>query len=198
MLVFPSLQHPVVVKVGGSLFDMPDLGGRLRAWLDELSTPFVILVPGGGATVDQVRFWDQRYGLGEEKAHWLALRGLTFNAHLLASLLPMSRVIQHLDECPSLFVSGLTPILDAYPWAAGDHRQAGCLPHSWDVTSDSLAARLAIQAEASHLVLLKSVNFPRGMDWTSASREGLVDPYFGRVLGQGLTPLDVRWINFRG
>ena len=71
----------VVVKVGGSLYDLPDLGSRLRAWLTEqCAGDDVVLVPGGGGTADVIRHFDRVHGLGEETSHWLALRALTLNA----------------------------------------------------------------------------------------------------------------------
>src|SRR5262249_34902973 len=77
---------PVVVKVGGSLYDWPDLAGRLQDWLGQPSERRVLLVPGGGVTADVVRDLDQRHALGEERAHWLALHALALNAHFLAAL----------------------------------------------------------------------------------------------------------------
>src|ERR1700737_80612 len=84
---------PVVVKVGGSLFDLPDLGPRLKSWLDELASFAVVLVPGGGPTANVVRELDRHHGLGEETAHWLALQALTFNAAFLAALLEERRPV---------------------------------------------------------------------------------------------------------
>ena len=67
---------PLIVKVGGSLFDMPALAANLRAWLSGLPTTQVILVAGGGASADVVRALDCCHRLGEERAHWLALAAL--------------------------------------------------------------------------------------------------------------------------
>src|SRR5215475_7098934 len=92
------MKMDVVVKVGGSLFDLPDLGTRLADWLTGLKTPNMLLIPGGGQTANLVRAWDRQHQLGEETSHWLALRALTFNAHFLAGLLPGSQLIQGLDE----------------------------------------------------------------------------------------------------
>src|SRR5262245_19403362 len=89
---------PIVVKVGGSLYDLPDLGPRLQRWLDALHTRSILIVPGGGALADAVRDLDQIHGLGEETAHWLALRALTLNAYFLAALLPGAVVVAHPDE----------------------------------------------------------------------------------------------------
>jgi aspartokinase-like uncharacterized kinase len=164
---------PLVIKVGGSLFGLPDLGPRLRRWLPTLARADLLLVPGGGAAADVVRDLDRRHGLGEERAHWLALRALTLTAHFLADLLPGARVVADPRETAGLAV------LDAYAFARADD----ALPHSWAVTSDSVAARAAAVARADRLILLKSVSpapfLPgAGADWAEAARLGLVDPTF--------------------
>ena len=92
---------PIVVKVGGSLFDLPGLGSRLVSWLETLPHSEVLLVAGGGVAADVVRQLDRCHGLGEETSHWLALRALSLTAHLLASLLQPHRpiaVVERLDD----------------------------------------------------------------------------------------------------
>ncbi len=63
----------LVVKVGGSLYDLPDLGPRLRGFLASLKDVDRLIVPGGGATTDAIRLFDRDHGLGPEQSHWLAL-----------------------------------------------------------------------------------------------------------------------------
>ena len=172
----------LVVKVGGSLYDLPDLATRLRCWLDRQGVVDVVLVPGGGATTDVIRALDQRHVLGEEKAHWLALRALTLNAYFLAELLPGARVVQALADCTS-WPEGLA-ILDPLAFARWDEQEHpdACLPHSWKATSDSLAVRVAVTAEARRLCLLKSTGVnPNNQDWLEPE-QGYVDPQFKQVL----------------
>jgi aspartokinase-like uncharacterized kinase len=188
----PDSASPVVVKVGGSLFDLPDLGPRLRAWLEMLETRAVLLVPGGGATADVVRDFDCVHHLGEEPSHWLALRALSFNAHFLAVLL-QAVVIEHVEAAPACWQAGDIPILDGYRFALQDEGRRGALPHSWSVTSDSIAARVALLAHARRLVLLKSVTISEATSWADASRAGWVDGWFPAVAGG----LEVRCVNFR-
>jgi aspartokinase-like uncharacterized kinase len=192
-----SPHHPTVAKVGGSLYDLPDLADRLQDWFNDLNTPYVMLVPGGGGAANVVRTWDTTHALGEEKAHWLALRALAMNAHFLAGLLPGVRVIQHLDERHELFATGLVPVLDMHTFALADELQPDRLPHTWAVTSDSLAAQVAIRVDAAQLVLLKSAQLPEGLDWRAAGERGCVDSAFAATLDRAPTPLCVRVVNLR-
>ncbi len=186
----------LVVKVGGSLYDLPDLGPRLRGWL-AAAGPHPLLVPGGGPTADVVRAFDARHRLGEETGHWLALRSLGLNARFLAALLPGAAVVETPEECRPVWDRQGIAVLDAHAFAAADERRPGRLPHLWEVTSDSVAARVADLAGARRLVLLKSVTIAEGMDWAEAGRHGFVDGYFARVLAGRRTPLAVAAINLR-
>lgn len=187
-----------VVKVGGSLFDLPDLGDHLRRWLAGPAIPSdhaILLVPGGGPTTDVIRALDRQHGLGEEKAHWLALRALTLNAYFLADLLPGVPVVadpRASEEADQLKLR----LLDMAAFARIDEQRHGQqLPHTWDVTSDSLAIRVAVVTEASGLVLLKSTTIPTGLGWEEASRLGLVDRPFAGLLFAA-TGLEVKVVNF--
>jgi aspartokinase-like uncharacterized kinase len=180
----------VVVKVGGSLYDLHNLGSRLRRWLAELNTRSVLLVPGGGALVDAVRAWDAAQGLGEGPAHWLALRALTVAAHFLKGMLPGAVVVNHPDH----WLHETLAVLDAYAFTVADDGRAGALPQSWRVTSDSLAGRAAHVANARRLVLLKSVTIPEDVDWSEAGRRGWVDACFAEAVSD---ELEVSAVNFR-
>ena len=187
---------PIVVKVGGSLYDWPDLAARLSDWFRPFvheGTPLLV-VPGGGPTADVIRRFDRGHRLGEETAHWLALRALALNAHVLAALLPGAAVVGTPADSAR---RGLLTVLDPHAFARDDERRPGRLPHTWVVTSDSLAARAADVAGAGRLVLLKSVTVPEGMDWAEAARCGFVDEFFAQVLARRATPFAVSAVNLR-
>jgi aspartokinase-like uncharacterized kinase len=183
---------PLIIKIGGSLFDWPDLGPRLRDWLAAYAQREIILVSGGGRLADVARDLDRTHGLGDEVAHGMALSAMTINAHLLAALLPESCVIDVPDLAELLWEQGRLPILDALAFCESD--DAGALPHTWDVTSDSVAARLAVVAGAKEVVLLKSAPPPAGdaMAWAEC---GYVDAWLPRVLSG--TDIRVKAINLR-
>ena len=184
-----------VVKVGGSLYDLPDLEPRLRRWSRAWGGE-VLLVPGGGPTVNAVRELDYWHNLGEEKAHWLALAALSLNAHFLAQLLGEACTLT-LERIVPPTHPGALVILDPLAFASRDEVHPDHLPHSWDVTSDSIAARFAIVHGARSLVLLKSVTIPPEMSWAEASQLGFVDVMFPRLVEQAGPKLRVEAVNFR-
>jgi aspartokinase-like uncharacterized kinase len=147
---------------------------------------FLVVVPGGGAFADQVRKADRRFALGESAAHWMAILAMDQYGHLLADLVPGSIVARRRSE----LVSGRLNVLLPSDWLL----RADPLPHSWDVTSDSIAAWFARALGARRLMLVKHEDGFIGPDQGAQSvpphvREivleafsGAVDPYFPRAL----------------
>jgi aspartokinase-like uncharacterized kinase len=189
-----------VVKVGGSLYDLPDLRSRLQPWLSQAKSTDIILVPGGGATVNVIRDFDRAHHLGEERSHWLALAAMRLNAEFLSRLLRSVDVMPHWNQIEMARSEGAQSfVLDAAAFGLWDRmtNPHAALPHRWSVTSDSIAARVAVASEADHLVLLKSVTIPPGMDWEEAGERGFVDEWFARTVRTALPRLQVSAVNLR-
>src|SRR5437773_1082411 len=92
------LHAGTVVKVGGGLFELPDLRERLRGWLERLDAGHVLLVAGGGGTADAVRALDRIHQLGPEASHWLAVQAMSLNARFLQALLPGAAFVNGTSE----------------------------------------------------------------------------------------------------
>ena len=147
-----------IVKVGGSLFSLPDLAERLQRWLCKQSAARNVLVAGGGPLADVVRAWDERFQLGEETSHWLCVDLLNVTASALRQLLKTQGVDCQLAD--SLDQFSATPLTIFAPAQFLRDQELGAaggkLPHCWRVTSDSIAVKLAEVCQADELVLLKS------------------------------------------
>ncbi|MFH1747164.1 MAG: hypothetical protein ABIG44_09000, partial [Planctomycetota bacterium] len=148
-----------------------------------------LLIVGGGEAADVVRRWDEVHRLGEERAHWLALRSLRLNEALLLQLLSESRLVKSREAAGDAWAESQIPVLCAHDFLRADESHARShLPHTWDVTSDSVAAWIAIHWPADELVLLKSTSRP---DADGGVVEA-VDPYFRELRPQ--LP-HVGWVN---
>jgi aspartokinase-like uncharacterized kinase len=177
-----------IVKVGGSLFDLPDLGDRLRQWLSRQSPAHHVLLAGGGSLVDEVRRWHALRPLDEAAAHWMCVDLLTVSAHLLHARLPEIPLIE--DDrllCQRVGERDCTIFVPATWMRYGEPKLPGTpLPQTWEVTSDSIAARLAIALGAEELVMMKSrlpEKDPAG-GIPAFSDAGYVDSMLGRLLGE--------------
>lgn len=175
-----------VVKVGGSLYDHPRLGPGLCDFVRTLAADAVVIVPGGGGATDVIRDLQATHRLSEDVAHWLAIQALAPMERFLAELLLPLFVTRCPVKYRFAYVAEFFPIDDA---------NSGALPHSWEVTSDSLAARVAVRLAADRLILLKSTDIPAGTAWPDAAARGWVDGYFPTAVADATFPIEA--INFR-
>jgi aspartokinase-like uncharacterized kinase len=168
-----------VVKVGGGLLSAPrDFDVVLDAIHDAARVKRLLIVPGGGPFADVVRDVDRRMHLSDDAAHWMAILAMDQYAHLIASRLPHGIVVERADAIGPALEAGRVPVIAPSSWL----REDDPLPHTWDVTSDSIAAWVAGQLGAERLVLVK----PPG-----ACGDDLVDAHFTRTLGADLMPVIV-------
>jgi aspartokinase-like uncharacterized kinase len=147
----------IVLKVGGALLRDPatlqhTMEGLSRAQRDAR----LVVVPGGGPFADAVRDRDRRLPLTDDDAHWMAILAMDQYAHVLAGLVDDSLMVHDPAGIAAALGAGRVPVLAPYRWL----RSADPLPHSWDVTSDSIAAWIAVTLGAPHLLLLKPAVAP--------------------------------------
>ena len=184
----------VVVKVGGSLFQIPDLSARLNRWLRNSGFQ-TILVPGGGGAADWIRKLDQVYRFPEVTSHWLAIRAMSLNAHVLSEVMGGVSVIECVKD--ALFQEGSQSawILDPQKMLCEKSQESNPgLPCTWDVTGDSIAAWVTHQVSASTLFLLKAAPLENINCVRQAVARGLLDSHF-QTVSQGIPR--IIYINFQ-
>jgi aspartokinase-like uncharacterized kinase len=164
-----------VVKIGGGVLeDIEAFDAALSAVAGVARSQKLLVVPGGGPFADAVRAVDRRLGLSDTAAHWMAVLAMDQSAHLISERLAGARFVQEPGEISRAIDADRVPVLAPSRWL----RETDPLPHSWDVTSDSIAAWVAGYLGARRLVLVK----PRGAGGAGAA----VDPYFARALPAGV------------
>ena len=87
-------------------------------------------------------------------------------------------MVDEVSEFRSAWDAGRLPSLAPRRFLDEDDRKADALPHSWSVTTDSIAARVAVRLGLEEIVLLKSASPPSGITLEEAAASGFVDPYF--------------------
>jgi aspartokinase-like uncharacterized kinase len=139
-----------VIKLGGSLFHTPEL----RQWLELLDSASqqetVVIVPGGGPFADEVRHAQRLHRFSDSSAHHMALLAMAQFGLLIADLAPESQVFYYPHQDPHQLPPGL------HVWLPDRSLlNASEIPHSWDVSSDSLALWLCQELEADELIMIK-------------------------------------------
>jgi aspartokinase-like uncharacterized kinase len=155
----------VVVKLGGSYAGSP----LLRPWLRAVGAAAgrAVLVPGGGPFADAVRAAQRETGFDDGAADAMAMLAMAQFGLALCSL--GARLVPAASEAEigAALAAGRVPVWAPLAMA----REAGDLPRSWDVTSDSLALWLAQRLGAAALLLVKR----------RTEGDGLLDAYFPRL-----------------
>lgn len=158
-----------VIKVGGALLGNDGELATVLAALERIAPGrSLLIVPGGGPFTDAVRSVDRAHALSHDDAHWMAILGMEQFAVLLASRLRGAELVTRHGEIARAHARGAIPVLAPYRWL----READPLPHSWDVTSDSIAAWIAAQVDARRLILIKAA---------AHHASTIVDRYFDRA-----------------
>ncbi|MDW7733271.1 MAG: amino acid kinase [Methanolobus sp.] len=170
------MMRRVVVKLGGSLMeDAPAVVGLLSESFgaDRQNGFSILVVPGGGPFANEVRSASEKYGIGDDAAHWMAILAMEQYAHYILD----QTEIGYTDSIERL-PAGVTMLL---PYRM--LRDTDKLPHSWDVTSDTIAAWIAKKIDA---------RFIKVTDVDGVYAEDVVQTWLtvDEVLGMGSTCMD--------
>jgi aspartokinase-like uncharacterized kinase len=155
---------PLVVKIGGSLFDTL---GEIAPVLRHAGRPLLI-VPGGGRFADAVR----ELTADEDTAHWMAIAAMEqFGWYIHSFGFPVTEILR-IPERPA--------VLLPYRMA----REIDPLPHTWEITSDTISAWIA-HILHTDLLVLKSVD---GIIDENGLRERVSCPILSKTVDPGFIP----------
>jgi 5-(aminomethyl)-3-furanmethanol phosphate kinase len=162
-----------VIKVGGGLTALPHALDRVCDALARIARDHrLVVVPGGGPFAETVREFERRVGVSSDAAHWMAILAMDQYAQVLAGRIAGAILVEAPGAVSHAAKAGQAVVLAPSRWM----RSADVLPHTWKVTSDSIAAFVAGALDAARLILIKPA--------TQTSEP--VDSYFSEVLPSGL------------
>ena len=177
-----SAESLVVLKVGGSLLSRPDWPALLVPLIAARGSRACCLVVGGGAVADGLRELDQAMPQSPQLMHDLAIDAMRLTARLVAAAISLPLAASPPDH-------GSVAVLDVPAWL-GIGSRATTLPVGWQVTSDAIAATVAVE-HGGHLLLAKSVPPPPCPDngdlLLAVARAGWVDDHFPVAAGKLIT-----------
>ncbi|WP_094227813.1 amino acid kinase family protein [Methanolobus psychrotolerans] len=130
----------VVVKLGGSLMK------NSSSIIDSLQEHFgrsnrgdsILVVPGGGIFADSIRTISDKCSIGDDAAHWMAILSMEQYAYYIIDKTGINSV-ENIIDIPC----GVSVLL---PYSM--LRQNDRLPHSWNVTSDTIGAWIARETKS--------------------------------------------------
>lgn len=189
-----------------------------------------LLITGGGRAADLVREFDSAVALNNKSAHFAAVAAMELNAYLLSDFfeefsfcsaddflakdnyLENKNSAKNINSFENINSSNMKHILDKKSFLSKQiniflpldyYRKLDPLPHSWQVSSDSIALEIALRAGAERLVLLKqrgyssqekenflkkhiesakrgnqNINYLRRISAKRLSNDGLIDEFF--------------------
>lgn len=177
-----------VIKIGGSLLKGNNLTELCKRLGDIGKRHRILIIPGGGVFADDVRVLSEKYKIDQDTAHWMAILAMNQYGYLLSSLIPGSIAIENIDEA-NKYLDKLMPVV-LLPYHL--FKTIDPLSHSWDVTSDSIAAWITGYIGEEKLVLVKSMDmtyengndrdYKSPVDVERLKYTDIVDPMFCTIM----------------
>ncbi|MFX1377246.1 MAG: hypothetical protein ACFFA0_15695 [Promethearchaeota archaeon] len=144
-----------IFKIGGKILeDFEDLNSTIS----QLSQLFennviqkIIIIPGGGSFANFIRKVYSELKFTDELAHWMAIISMNYNGIELGKKFPKLQVFENYEKIKEK--KKIFCIFLPYKFLKDNDK----LPHSWDVTSDSITLFLAKKLGLKECFLVKDI-----------------------------------------
>ena len=145
-----------VLKVSGHLIKYPNVLRELISTVYNIhrrGLAFIALIPGGSEFADLVRNLQEHVGFNDDVAHWMAIKAMEVYGSYISSMFP-GMIEEVTDLNGVMVVQGKIPLIMPYKIM----RSTDELPHSWSVTSDSIALYLTHVLSFDMAILAKMID----------------------------------------
>ncbi|NOQ77560.1 MAG: delta 1-pyrroline-5-carboxylate synthetase [Methylococcaceae bacterium] len=175
----------IVVKIGGSLYNTPELKHWLTALADYSIQFPIVIVPGGGPFADQVRAAQKTHHFNDATAHHMAILAMKQYGLLLSALEPQCQPSRTSEISSSAFSV----------WLPDDELLTEpSLTKNWDISSDSIALWLARKLGAKQLLLIKHAS-NQIQSITELSSNSIIDSGFAALFSN--SPINTKIVNYQ-
>ncbi|MFX1570521.1 MAG: hypothetical protein ACFFCV_19455 [Promethearchaeota archaeon] len=149
-------KNTALFKIGGKILDDFD---NLSCTLSQLTQLFkeglfkrIILIPGGGSFANFIRKAYSELKFTEEIAHWMGIISMNYNGLELNKKFPSLQITENFEKLKEN--NKMFCIFLPYEYIKDNDR----LPHSWDVTSDSISLFIAKELNLEECYFIKDVD----------------------------------------
>ncbi len=151
----------IIIKIGGKILenkdDLNSTIDQIKLLIKENIIQNIIIIPGGGSRANFVRYLDTEFNLGDDLSHWMAIYAMDLNGILIKEDYPFIKLINDFNILKNEINLPINdPILIFQPYHYLKYKDQ--LPHSWDVTSDSITLYLAKKLGLNEVYLIKNVD----------------------------------------
>ncbi len=140
----------IIIKLGGSLQEKGREIIRFLSNYAETKNHTVIIIPGGGHFVKRIKELSEQEVISDDAAHWMAVLGMHQYGFYLADGSGIE-IVESIEELRNVVHIG---VLLPYTLLKADDS----LPHTWNVTSDTIAAFVANKVGEKSFIKLTDVD----------------------------------------
>lgn len=147
----------IIVKIGGKILEdehnLLDTISQLKLILDDFINRIVI-IPGGGSYANLVREIDNKMNIGDTLAHWMAILAMNTQGKKLINKFSEIEGVDYINILEESIQDKKIFLFLPYDYLQRNDE----LPHSWDVTSDSITIYLAHKFGLKKCYLIKDID----------------------------------------
>jgi len=147
--------NQAIFKIGGKILEnsnnIVSTISQLTKLYEENILQKILIIPGGGSYANFIRELDNDLKLGDDLSHWMAIYSMNYNGLELHKKYPELECIEELKGLQNS--NKFFYIFLPYNYL----RKKDTLPHSWEVTSDSIALYIAEQLHYNQCFLIKDI-----------------------------------------
>lgn len=150
------LYHSIIVKIGGRILEnkenLESTVLQLKYLCENNFVKKIIIIPGGGSYANFIRKLDTKLSVGDDLSHWMAIFAMNCNGIRISQKYEDIRYFNNLNELKKS--NERIVIFLPYDFLY----QLDELPHSWDVTSDSITVYIAHHLGLKDCFLIKDID----------------------------------------